>query len=282
MKVEDYKFFQHNGYLSLGKILTDEELEFYLRLYDQDRDKKGRFWFDYGHHHQTANYDVLVSTPEFDGLIRHPKVMEPLSDLMGGDICFSEIGLRHMAAYAGEPRYCVWHRDGDVRGEKHLMEHPLWIRNVQLMVYLSDVNETSHCFSISPESVGQPVLEKEAQLERGGIHNLYGQAGTAILCNFSVLHTATVRVTKSERKTAQVYYGHRNRLHMANDSLIPVDFWRDHPDKEIRAFYGVLNDKTRKYLELGGAEKHPLDKSAEILYEIDYKNRPKRSLKQSV
>ena len=50
MKVEDYKFFQHNGYLSLGKILTDEELEFYLRLYDQDRDKKGRFWFDYGHH----------------------------------------------------------------------------------------------------------------------------------------------------------------------------------------------------------------------------------------
>ena len=69
---------------------------------------------------------------------------------------------------------------------------------------------------------------------------------------------------------------------MANDSLIPVDFWRDHPDEEVRAFYGVLNDKTRKYLELAGVEKHPLGKSAEILYEIDYKNRPKRSLKQSV
>ena len=278
MKSKDYQFFQQNGYLSLGKILTDEELEFYLCLYDQDRDDKGNFWFDYGHHYQTANYDVLVSTPEFDSLIRHPKVIQPLSKLMGGEICFSEIGIRHMAAYAGEPRHCVWHRDGDVHGDKHLHEHPLWIRNIQLMVYLSDVNETSHCFSISPESVGQPVLEKEAQLERGGIHNLYGQAGTAILCNFSVLHTATVRVTKSERKTAQVYYGHRNRLHMANDSLIPVDFWRDHPDKEIRAFYGVLNDKTRKYLELGGAEKHPLDKSAEILYEIDYKNRRKRWL----
>ena len=36
MKAEDYQFFQHNGYLSLGGILTDEELEFYLRLYDQD------------------------------------------------------------------------------------------------------------------------------------------------------------------------------------------------------------------------------------------------------
>ena len=105
--------------------------------------------------------------------------------------------------------------------------------------------------SISPESVGQLILAKDAQLEAGGIHNLYGQAGTAILFNFSVLHTATVRVTKSERKTAQIYYGHRNRPYMANDSLIPVDFWRDHPDEEVRAFYGVLNDKTRKYLELG-------------------------------
>ena len=91
----------------------------------------------------------------------------------------------------------------------------------------------------------------------------------------------TVRVTKSERKTAQVYYGHRNLPHMANDSLIPVGFWRDHPDEEVRAFYGVLNDKTRKYLEFGGTEPHSLDKSAEILYEIDYKNRPERSLTQN-
>ena len=44
----------------------------------------------------------------------------------------------------------------------------------------------------------------------------------------------------------------RNRPHMASDSLIPVDFWRDHPDEEVRAFYGVLNDKTREYLEIGG------------------------------
>ena len=162
------------------------------------------------------------------------------------------------------------------------MEHPLRIRNIQLMVYLSDVDEKNHCFSISPESVDQLILEKkEEQLERGGIHNLHGQAGTAILFNFSVLHTATVRVTEKERKTVQVYYGHRNRPHMANDSLIPADFWRDHPDEEVRAFYGVLNDKTRKYLEVAGAEKCSLRKSAEVLYEIDYKNRRKRSLVQN-
>ena len=48
MKAEDYQFFQQNGYLSLGRILTDEELGFYLHLYDQDRAEKQDFWFDYG------------------------------------------------------------------------------------------------------------------------------------------------------------------------------------------------------------------------------------------
>ena len=45
MKAEDYQFFQQSGYLPLGRILTDEELEFYLRLYDRDRDEKKSFWF---------------------------------------------------------------------------------------------------------------------------------------------------------------------------------------------------------------------------------------------
>jgi len=43
MKAEDYQFFQQSGYLPLGRILTDEELEFYLRLYDRDRDEKKVF-----------------------------------------------------------------------------------------------------------------------------------------------------------------------------------------------------------------------------------------------
>lgn len=45
MKAEDYQFFQQSGYLPLGRILTDEELEFYLRLYDRDRDEKKAFGF---------------------------------------------------------------------------------------------------------------------------------------------------------------------------------------------------------------------------------------------
>ena len=35
---------------------------------------------------------------------------------------------------------------------------------------------------------------------------------------------------------------------MSNDSTIPATLWRDHADAETRAFYGNLNDKTRRYL----------------------------------
>lgn len=46
----------------------------------------------------------------------------------------------------------------------------------------------------------------------------------------------------------QVYYGHRQRPALSNDSTIPATLWRDHADAETRAFYGNLNDKTRRYL----------------------------------
>jgi len=258
------------GYVSLGKILTDEEVDFFAGVYDRDWSEATDFWYKFGHH-QTVNCDALVSSPEFDGVIRHPKVMEHLHVLMGGDICFSEICIRHMAPYDGKP-HRGWHRD-----LPHWLAHPLRTDYIQLMLYLTDVDETTHCFSISPEATDQEILDTEAQLERGGIHDLHGEAGTAILFNVSVLHTATVRVTQKERKTAQIYYGHRNRQFLSNDSLIPTDLWRDHPEDEVRAFYGVLNDKTRQYLEKTATkEAHSLQEMAEILYEIDYINRKRK------
>ncbi len=270
MTQKEYQFFQRHGYISLGKILSDEELENFVRIYDRDRSEATGCWYQFGHH-QTINCDALVSSPEFDGVIRHPKVMEPLRALMGGDICFSEICIRHMAPHDGEPNR-GWHRD-----RPHRLEHPLRMDYVQLMLYLTDVDKTTHCFSISPESIDQEVLDTEGQLKRGGIHDLHGEAGTAILFNVSVLHTATVRVTQKIRKTVQVYYGHRNQKHLSEDSLIPTALWREHPDPEVRAFYGVLNNKTREYLERT-ATKEDLSfrEKVEILCEIDRKNGKRR------
>jgi hypothetical protein len=142
---------------------------------------------------------------------------------------------------------------------------------IQLMVYLADVDETTHCFSISPESIDQDVLDTEAQLEHGGIQDLYGESGTAILFNVSVLHTATARKTNQERKSVQVYYGHQHQPYLSEDSIIPTRLWKDHTDSDVRDFYSVFNRKTREYIQRAGDDSDlPLEEVLELLVEIDY------------
>jgi hypothetical protein len=239
MNQQERNFFAQNGFLNLGQLLDQAEVDYFLGLFEQDRKNYPYFWRPYGHH-QHANYDALITTPQFDELIRHPKVVPTIETLMGGPLCFGEIGLRWMGPYNGQPHQS-WHRD-----RPHWLEHPLRMDYIQLMVYLSDVSAETHCFSISPEGLDQPILkDQQAQLTRGGVYDLHGPAGTCALFNVAVLHTATTRPTQAIRKTVQIYYGHRQRPYLANDSGIPATLWRDHPDAETRDFYGVLNERTR-------------------------------------
>ncbi len=258
------RFFKQNGYVSLGKILTDAEVDQFTALFERDR--ANGHWYRFGHH-QTINCDALFTSPAFDRIVRHPAVMEALRQLMGPNPCFSEICLRNMEAYEGE-FHQAWHRDGP----RHWMEHPLRVGFLQLMLYFTDVDETTHCFSISPESVDEPILENDQQLERGGKRDLYGEAGTGILFNIGALHTATTRPTQSERKTAQIYYGFADRPYLSEDSIIPAQLWRGSSDESTRLFYGNLNAKTRDFYESGEFHaKEPTEEALARLRELDVK-----------
>jgi hypothetical protein len=242
MDASDRAFFAANGFINLGQVLVGDDLACFQEMFDADRRDYGYFWHRYGHHQQ-ANYEALVTSSRFDELIRHPKIYPAIEALMGGPLCFGEIGLRWMGPYEGQPHQ-GWHRD-----KPHWPEHPLRMDYIQAMVYLSDVDEGTHCFSLSPEAIDDPVLkDNAAQIDRGGVYDLHGPAGTVALFNVSVLHTATTRPTAAERKTVQTYYGHRDHEPLANDSSIPAALWRDHADADTRAFYGVLNQRTRLYM----------------------------------
>lgn len=244
----EVEYFRRNGYIIRKDLLSQEEISEFISLFDGDREQHKYRWHPYGYH-QSANYDALVTTPDFDRVIRHPKILSAIEQLMGNPVCFGEIGARHMGAYEGA-LHRSWHRD-----RPHWSDHPLRMDYIQLMLYLTDVNADTHCFSLSPESVHEPILtDNDAQIKRGGISDIHGPAGTVCLFNVSVLHTATTRPTQKERKTLQVYYGHRNRKFLANDSVIPPMFWRDHQDDDVRAFYGNLNDVTRTYMRAFGIE----------------------------
>ena len=235
-----YRSFEQKGFSIAPTIFSAAEIARFERWFDADRADRadrGYFWHAYGHR-QVANYEALITSPQFDRLIRHPAVLRTVEQLLGGPAAFGEVGLRYMPAYDG-PLHEAWHRD-----RPHRLDHPLRLDYVQMIVYLSDVDETTHCLSVSPEAIGDPILDTKRQLARGGRVAIVGRRGSAAFFNASILHTATTRPTQTPRKSVQIYYGRQDRPALANDSSIPVGFSQS-DDAEQAAFYGVLNERTR-------------------------------------
>ena len=132
---EILSYFQENGFVILEEVLTSDEIKYYVDLFNQDRQKWGDLavlWHPFGEY-QTRNCHALVSSPEFDKLLRHENILPVIEFLMEGKTCFSELCLRHMTPYNGEPNQS-FHRD-----RPHWEEHPLRMDYLQLMVYLTNV-----------------------------------------------------------------------------------------------------------------------------------------------
>jgi hypothetical protein len=55
----------------------------------------------------------------------------------------------------------------------------------------------------------------------------------------------TLRRTERVRRIIQVYYGHPSRPSLSEVTLVPPRLWRDHPNAEVRRFYGKFNTFTR-------------------------------------
>lgn len=238
--------FERNSFVVLPNLLSPTEVSSLNAAIDRDRKANPFMWFcetsrDY-------NCNLLLTEPLFEMMIRHPKALPLVERIMGGEFCFEELSVRHTEGRAATTP-TEWHRD---RG--HWMEHPLHLDYPQIIYYLTDVDEETHCFTISPEPARGEVLERDAQLERGGVFYLHGAAGTAILFNAAALHGPTHRASTRHRRIVQVYYGHPQRPSLSEVTLMPPRLWRDRPDPETRRFYGKLNRYSRVMMDALGVE----------------------------
>ena len=84
----DIDFFRENGYCTLQNVLTKDELQYYIQLYDEDRKQNPHMWvpFQQGPHSQIRNCDPLITSPHFDGLIRHPRILEAIETVFEGEM----------------------------------------------------------------------------------------------------------------------------------------------------------------------------------------------------
>jgi hypothetical protein len=198
--------FASHGFAHLGTqadpLLSAVELARFTELFDESREN-GEFWEGY-YDYQTRNCEPLRSNIAWDELLRHPKIVAGAEAILGGPVALGEACLRYMPPQTSQSMQ-RWHRD-----TPHALRRPHRCGFVHLMLYLSDVDGSSPCWSISPEASNEPVLNTPEQLKRGGVYDLHGPAGTAAFFNLSVLHAATVRPCERGRKSVQVYYGHRD------------------------------------------------------------------------
>ena len=226
-------FFRRHSYVIIPDLLSPDEVSAMNAAMDRDMARNPFMWYTHGA--RDYNCNLLLNEPVFEKAIRPPHLLRLLDRLMGGSICFEELAVRHRAGET-EARDTDWHRD---RG--YWEEHPLHLDYAQIIYYLTDVDETTHCFSFSPEPADGEILDSEAHLARGGFFDFHGTAGSGILFNAATLHGVTLRKTEKVRRTIQVYYGHPDRKSLSEVTLMPPRLWRDHPDAEIRRFYGKFN-----------------------------------------
>lgn len=230
-------FYRANSYVVLPDLLSPEEVAAINWAIDGSREQTPTMWYWRGS--PNINCNLLLSEPTHDRVIRHPAVLAVLDRIMGESYCFEESAIQ-ITEPSDEVHPTGWHRDVG-----HWREHPLFLDYAQLIIYLTDVDETTHCFTISPEPAGGEILPKEAQLEQRGVFYFHSPAGAGILFNAAALHGLTRRKTPKQRRILQVYYSHPHRPAIGDNTIVPPRLWRDHPDPEVRRFYSKHNAFSR-------------------------------------
>ncbi len=237
---EQLDFYRQNSYLILPDLLSKEQVATLNEAMDRDKRERPYFWGSLSSRNGTSN--LLLTEPIFESIVRHPTVLSLVQELLGGVICFEELSVQ-ITPPSTTSRPTGWHRD---RG--HWREHPLHLDYLQIIYYLTDVEEGNHHFTISPEPADGEILDTEAQVAQRGRIPFYGTAGSGILFNAATLHGLTLMNTERERRILQIYYGREDRAPLAEVTLVPPRLWRDHPDPEIRRFYSKFNQYTRDML----------------------------------
>ena len=150
---EQLNFFRANGYCVVPEALSADELAVLNAAIDRDREQYPQLWQHRGEGGRYQSAALLLSSRAFDAVIRHPAVFGLVEELMGGELCFEELSAMVRQPHVQDPPQAVWHRDTG-----HWPDHPLALRNLSLVYYLTAVDAASHCFAVVPETVAQSAV----------------------------------------------------------------------------------------------------------------------------
>ena len=194
--------FDRNGYLRVERALSDEQIARFNAAVDKHRQAFPDDWLELSDSFCEGT-NVLPHTADFDEAIENPKTLEILRAIIGEEITFEEfaIMLRNPTANLNEVK--GWHRD-IVREFDRRME----VDAISIMMYLTDVSDTDHCFAIIPESHNRLVDLNPLDVPADAGVDLIGPAGTAVIFHARAIHNARLKQNSTQRRTLQAYYSH--------------------------------------------------------------------------
>ena len=236
------EFFAKNGYLVIPEALSTGEVEKINRAIDRDLSENEEMWRgDKAGRYQNVN--SLLVQPELDITMRPPSLLPLMEVIMGRDLCAEEHSVMIRAANPAGPTECSWHRDGDRTGSP-----PYYTFYLSVVFYLSDVDDTTHTFSVLPGSGQTQALHSLEELDLGEAEHLTGPAGTAILFNSVTFHAGNVRQSAVERRTIHIYCGRTSGPPLSNYTIFPRRLSAG-ADEATRKYYSRPNPITRLVTE---------------------------------
>lgn len=145
---------------------------------------------------------------------------------------------------------CRWHRDAS-RENSGEDNPPYYTRYLSVVYYLTDVDHTTHTFSVLPGTAQSTERLPLEAYDLSTAQHLVGPAGTAILFNASTFHAGNVRRTTSERRTIHIYCGRTTDRHLSNHTIFPRRLWEG-KDEATQHYYSRPNPITQLLMERFG------------------------------
>lgn len=213
---EEKAFLDNNGYLNLGKILSDEAVQAVnqrmLELMTEEGENAGSELLDskYIKHPKEAGADRLADLvnkgPIFDIFYKHPRVLAGIVQVIGPSIKLSSLNYRAAKPGSGLQKLHVdWHElamPGDFK-----VCNSIWL--------LDDFSKENGATRIVPGShlrgqLPQDVIEDPLAPHPDEII-IEAPAGTVVIFNSHAWHGGTTNLTQAHRRSIHSYFCRRDQ-----------------------------------------------------------------------
>jgi len=215
---QQIQHFEVDGYLFFPSLFGPDEIEVLVgevpRLYAQRRPENVR---EKGSDAVRTNFAAHMYSAPFAKLARHPRMVEPVMQLLGEELYMHQFKINGKMAFDGD--VWQWHQDYGTWRNDDLMPEA---RAMNVAIFLDEVNEFNGPLMLIPGSHKLGVIEADHDtsttsyplwtidhdtirklVERGGIVAPKGPPGSMILFHSCLVHASTSNL--SPRNRVSVY-----------------------------------------------------------------------------